>query len=147
MTSSPPPLRAAENLACLVASHLGFLAEAQPARVHEGSIGNCLYGGFTRDFATADRERVMVAALTRRQFADLAKTTGLARTFAFLERLLDADFSACGDLYTQRGTIAMLLAPWFVRRTVADVAPRSQETGCHGRGFTTSPVGPVPALS
>ena len=38
------------------------LTETQPARVHEGSIGNCLYGGF----ATADRERVMVAAFTRR---------------------------------------------------------------------------------
>jgi 2-methylfumaryl-CoA isomerase len=122
MTSNPPPPRAAENVAYPVARHLGFLAEAQSARVHVGSIGNRLYGGFTRDFATADRERVMVAALTQRQFADLAQTTRLARTFAFLERLLDADFSACFDLYTHRATIAVLLAPWFARRTVADVA-------------------------
>jgi 2-methylfumaryl-CoA isomerase len=81
-----------------------------------------LNGGFTRDFATAGRERVMVAALTQRQFADLARTTRRVRTFAFLERALGADFSACGDLYTHRAAIAVLLAPWFARRTVADVA-------------------------
>jgi hypothetical protein len=31
-------------------------------------------------------------------FADLAKATRLARTFAFLERVLYADFSTCSDL-------------------------------------------------
>jgi len=79
-------------------------------------------GGFARDFVTADGERVMVAAITRQQFADLAKATRLARTFAFLERVLYADFSACSDLYTHRETIAVLLAPWFSRRTVADLS-------------------------
>ena len=53
---------------------------------------------------------------------DLARTTRLGRTFAFLERLLPADFSTCGDLYTHQATIAALLAPWFSRRTVADLA-------------------------
>jgi 2-methylfumaryl-CoA isomerase len=64
----------------------------------------------------------MVAALTRQQFVDLARTTRLGRIFAFLERLLPADFSSGGDLYTHRATIAALLAPWFSRRTVADLA-------------------------
>ena len=79
------------------------------------------HGGFARDFATADGERVMVAALTRQQFADLVKTTRLARTFAFLERVLHADFSATDDVYAYRNTIAVMLAPWFARRTVADL--------------------------
>lgn len=78
--------------------------------------------GFTRDFATADGQRVMVAAFTRQQFADLAQTTRLARTFAFLERVLDADFSDTGDLYAHRGVIATMLTPWFSWRTVADLA-------------------------
>lgn len=64
----------------------------------------------------------MVAALTRQQFADLARTTRLGRTFAFLQRLLNADFSTCGDLYTHRATIAALLAPWFSRHTATDLA-------------------------
>jgi 2-methylfumaryl-CoA isomerase len=89
---------------------------------HDVRIGGDLDGGFTRDFATADGERVMVAALTYEQFADLAKTTRMGRTFAFLERLLPADFSTCEDLYTHRAALAALLAPWFSRRTLADLA-------------------------
>jgi WhiB family transcriptional regulator, redox-sensing transcriptional regulator len=79
-------------------------------------------GGFARDFATADGERVRVAALTPRQFADLSRATRLTTTFGFLERLLPADFSSRGDLYAHRVTIAKLLAPWFAGRTVADLA-------------------------
>ena len=64
----------------------------------------------------------MVAAFTPQQFADLARATGRAGTFAFLERVLYADFSAADDLHTHRGTIAALLAPWFARCTVGDLA-------------------------
>ena len=88
----------------------------------EAGIGDSLYAGFARDFATADRERVLVGAETAQQFADLARVTRLVRTFAFLERLLNADFSDRGDLYTHREAIAVLLAPWFARHTVADLA-------------------------
>ncbi len=51
------------------------------------------HGGFARDFATADGQRVLVTALTWQQFADLAHATRLAGAFAFLERVLQADFS------------------------------------------------------
>ena len=104
MTRNHALLVAAEDLACAISGHLAVRAEAPPARMHD--IG--AQGGFARDFATADGERVMVAALTRQQFVDLARTARLGRTFAFLERLLPADFSTCGDLYTHRATIAAL---------------------------------------
>jgi 2-methylfumaryl-CoA isomerase len=100
--------------------------------------GEGRYEDFARDFATADGERVMVTAITPKQFADLVKATRLARTFAFLERVLCADFSTCSDLYNHRDTIAALLAPWFSRRAVVDLAARSQEPRCHRGVFTTS---------
>lgn len=118
MTRNHALLAAAEDLAPAISGHLTVHTEAQPARIYDIRAR----GGFARDFATADGERVMVAALTRQQFVDLARTTRLGRTFAFLERLLPADFSSGGDLYTHRATIAALLAPWFSRRTVADLA-------------------------
>jgi 2-methylfumaryl-CoA isomerase len=117
MTSNAGPLVAAEDAARIIAGRFAFLDEARSFSVPDVSNGD----GFARDFATADGERVMVAAITRQQFADLAKAARLASTFAFLERVLHADFSACGDLYTHRDTIAALLAPWFSRRTVADL--------------------------
>ena len=121
MTSDPAPVVSAEDAARTIAGHLALLAEASPS-MHDARNGDGLYDGFARDFATADGERVMVAALTRKQFADLANAARLVRTFAFLERVLYADFSTCGDLYTHRDTIAALLAPWFSRRTVAELA-------------------------
>ena len=86
------------------------------------TVGTHTDGGFARDFATADGGRFMVAALTRQQFSDLARTARLASTFAFLERLLHADFSDPGDLYTHRETIATLLTASFAQRTVTELA-------------------------
>ena len=96
-----------------------LLKQRQPefAAALELAAADCLCGGFIRGFATADRERVVVAAHTQRQFADLARATRRARTFAFLERLLDADFSACADLYTHRAAIAVLLTADDARAT------------------------------
>lgn len=112
---------ALEDVALALAGHLGFLAEAQLTGEDRPRIGNHLYGGFARDFATADGERVMVATITGRHFADLAAATGLAGPFTKLERLLGADFAADGDRYAHREVIAALLAPWFASRTVAEI--------------------------
>jgi 2-methylfumaryl-CoA isomerase len=111
---------ALEDVALALAGHLGFLAEAQLGG-DRPRIGNHLFGGFARDFGTAGGERVMVAAITGRHFADLAAATGLAGSFAELERLLGADFAADGDRYAHREVIAALLAPWFASRTVAEI--------------------------
>jgi hypothetical protein len=118
-TSNVTSLGTAADLAQAIAGRAAFI---QSAGVRDDETGSYPYGGFGRDFATADGERVRVEALTREQFADLAKTTRLARTFAFLERVLDADFSARGGLYTHRAAIGALLAPWFARYTVPELA-------------------------
>jgi 2-methylfumaryl-CoA isomerase len=108
------------DVALAVAGHLGFLAEAQTG-ISRPRIGNHLYGGLARDFATADGERVMVVALTRRHFANLGTATGLAGTFADLERMLGADFGEDGDRYRHREVLCALLGPWFAGRTVAEI--------------------------
>jgi 2-methylfumaryl-CoA isomerase len=112
---------ALEDVALGLTGHLGYLAEAQLTGAGRPRIGNHLYGGFARDFLTGDGERVMVVALTGRHFADLANATGLTATFAELERLLGADFTADADRYAHREVIASLLAPWFASRSVADI--------------------------
>jgi 2-methylfumaryl-CoA isomerase len=104
---------ALEDVALALTGHLGFLAEAQLTGADRPRIGNHLYGGFARDFATADGERVMIATVTGRHFADLVTATGMAGTFTELERLLGADFATDGDRYEHREVIASLLAPWF----------------------------------
>jgi 2-methylfumaryl-CoA isomerase len=109
------------DVALAVAGHLGFLAEAQVSGTDRPRIGNHLYGGLARDFQTSDGDRVMVVALTRRHFTDLAAVTGLSDTFTALERLLGADFGQDGDRYRHREVIAALLEPWFAGHTLAEI--------------------------
>jgi 2-methylfumaryl-CoA isomerase len=110
------------DVALAVTGYLGFLAEARLAGAGRPRIGNHLYGGFARDFRTAGGDSVMIVTLTPRHFADLARVTGLTETFGGLEKLLGADFTAEADRYEHREVIAALLAPWFARHTVAEIA-------------------------
>jgi len=110
------------DVALAVTGHLGFLAEAGLAGAGRPRIGNHLYGGFARDFRTRRGDSVMIVTLTARHFADLARVTGLTETFGGLEKLLGADFAAESDRYEHREVIAALLAPWFARHTVAEIA-------------------------
>lgn len=116
------------DVAVAVAGHLGFLAEAKVTGTDRPRIGNHLYGGLARDFRTADGHRIMVVALTRRHFADLAAATGLVDTFDELQRLLGADFGADGDRYRHREVIAALLEPWFAGRQLADIERQLADT-------------------
>ncbi len=97
--------------------------------------------GFARVFATADGERVMVAARDERQFADLAEAARLTGTFAFLERVLQADFSDVQDLYTHRHTITTMLSAWFGWRTVAELAAAFAGTSVTWRVHPMPPPG------
>ena len=110
------------DVALAVTGHLGFLAEAGLTGTGRPRIGNHLYGGFARDFRTFGGDCVMVVTLTARHFADLARVTGLTETFGGLEKLLGADFGKDSYRYQHREVIAALLAPWFARHTVDEVA-------------------------
>jgi 2-methylfumaryl-CoA isomerase len=99
-----------------------MLPEAQLTGVDRAPYGNTVYGSYGTDFATADGERVMVVALTARQWASLLDVTGTTRVVAAVETELNADFSTEGDRWTHREVLTALLRPWFAARTVAEVA-------------------------
>ena len=107
------------DVALATAGNLGLLGEAAVNGVDRPRIGNHLYGGFARDFATSDDRRIMIVTLTARHFADLAALTGRTEVFAQLERVLKADFATDDDRYRHRETIAALIEPWFAGRTLA----------------------------
>ena len=58
--------------------NLGYVGDVQVNGHARPAIGNDLYGSFGRDFATADGRRVMIIALTPRQWRALGRATGLA---------------------------------------------------------------------
>lgn len=109
------------DVAMAVAGHLGYLAEAQVLGRDRQPDGNYLYGAFGKDFRLADDERVMVVALTPRQWDALVEATGTAEAMGALERTYGLDLGDPGDLYRAREAVAALLAPWFAARGLAEV--------------------------
>jgi 2-methylfumaryl-CoA isomerase len=64
--------------------HLGYIGDVHINGRARPAIGNDLYGSFGRDFAIADGRRVMVIALTPRQWRALGRATGLADNLAMI---------------------------------------------------------------
>ena len=56
--------------------HLGYIGDVHINGRVRPAIGNDLYGSFGRDFATADGRRVMIVALTPRQWLAIGRATG-----------------------------------------------------------------------
>lgn len=108
---------------------LGFLAEHEASAEMRPRYGNDLYGAFGRDFETKDGRRVMVVAITPRQWDALVQVTGIAEGAAAIERDRGLDFSDAGDRFRATDAIAALLAPWCAARTLAEVRRAFRESG------------------
>jgi 2-methylfumaryl-CoA isomerase len=67
-------------------SNLGYVADVQMNGAVRPPLGNDLYGAFGRDFATAEGRRVMLAAISNRQWRAIGKATGLAPQLAMIGR-------------------------------------------------------------
>jgi 2-methylfumaryl-CoA isomerase len=102
--------------------HLGYVGEVAVTGRARPPIGNDLYGSFGRDFATADGRRVMIIALTPRQWRALGTATGLADKFAIAGRMMEVDLETESGRYAAREVIAALLAPWCAARPLAEIA-------------------------
>jgi 2-methylfumaryl-CoA isomerase len=105
-----------------VAGHLGFIGEAVIEETPRGRFGNHVYGTFGRDFVTRDGRRVMVLALTPRQWRSLVEATALSGEFRNLESRLGLYFNNEGDRWRGRQEICELLEAWIAVRTLASVA-------------------------
>jgi 2-methylfumaryl-CoA isomerase len=112
---------AVSDVAFAMVGNLGKIAEAQVLRRERPKDGNYLYGAFGRDFETQDRRRVMVVALTLRQWRGLVAATGLGDAFEAVARTMDADLDLEGDRFKAREVLAAVLAPWIAARTLDEV--------------------------
>jgi 2-methylfumaryl-CoA isomerase len=103
------------EVALVVASHLGLLAEARLVAEPRGRFGNHVYGTFGRDFRTRDGRFLMVLALTPRQMRSLAEATGLPFDG------IAADLTHEGERWRHRDELCALLEPWVASRTLSEV--------------------------
>jgi 2-methylfumaryl-CoA isomerase len=109
---------ALSDVAFWMVGNLGKIAEVQVNQHERVKDGNYLYGAFGRDFATKDGHRVMIVALTLRQWRNLVAATELAPAFDAIARLMDVDLEDEGGRFASRELIGAVLKPWVLQRTL-----------------------------
>ena len=101
--------------------HLGYVGDVHLNGRARPAIGNDLYGSFGRDFATADGRRVMIIALTPRQWRALGRATGLAEKLATIGAVMEVDLDSEAGRFEARDAIAALISRWCAGRNLAEI--------------------------
>ncbi|WP_313807519.1 CoA transferase [Sphingobium sp.] len=111
------------DLAASSLSHLGSVAEVLSAG-DRPRMGNDLFGAFGRDFVTADGRRLIVVAITPRQWTGLLKTLDLSDAIGAIETELGISFAKDeGTRFTHRARLFPLFETAFATRTAEALKP------------------------
>ncbi len=117
------------DVAFAMVGNLGRIAEAKLGGHDQPKDGNYLYGAFGHDFETREGRRVMVVALTARQWNALVEATGIGEACQSIEHVTGHDLSTETGRFQARDLIAALLRPWFAGRDLATI--RKAFAGTH----------------
>jgi 2-methylfumaryl-CoA isomerase len=71
----------------------------------------------------------MVAAISNRQWRAIGKATGLTDKIAMIGPMLDVDLDDEGGRFAARDAISAVLAPWFAKRTLAEITTAFEGSG------------------
>jgi 2-methylfumaryl-CoA isomerase len=122
---------ALSDLAAATMGNLGNVAETLLTDRDRPRSGNNLFGAFGRDFATADGERVMLVAITPRQWTGLVKALGLNDAIAALEAELGVDFAKDeGARFTQCARVDALVERAIGALPLSACAEVFDSSGC-----------------
>jgi 2-methylfumaryl-CoA isomerase len=110
------------DVALSLLAALGFVDEERLAEMPRRRDGNYLYGAFGRDFRLADGARVMVVAITAKQWRSLVDALDMGSEIERLERESGLDLSQEGDRWHARRHIATVVERWCSTRHLAEVA-------------------------
>ena len=110
------------DVAFAMVANLGYLAQSQVLHEDRPPIGNDMYGAFGRDFPTADDRRVMVVAISLKQWQSLTQATEIDVHMPLIELALGLDFRREGDRFRGRDAVAALISPWVAQRSLAEVS-------------------------
>ncbi len=114
-------------------ANLGYLAEslAGPDRPR---MGNDLYGAFGRDFVLQDGRRIMLVAITPRQWKGLLQVLEIETPVSALEVELGLSFALDEGLrFDHRARLLPIFEAAFARKTLAELLPAFEREGvCWG---------------
>ena len=115
-------------------ANLGSLAEVLYTGANRPRLGNSVYGAFGRDFLTRDGKRLMLMAITARQWSALVKVLDITAEIAALEAELGISFATDEGLrFQHRDRLFTLVegrvATWLHAELAAAL---DAEGACHG---------------
>ena len=118
------------DVAIAALSNLGWIGEAATTDVARPRYGNDLYGAFGRDFATADGHRVMVTAITPKQWQGLLDALEISDAVGALEAELGLSFAGDEGLrFDHRDRLNAIVGAAIGRRVFADASARFEARG------------------
>jgi 2-methylfumaryl-CoA isomerase len=120
---------ALKDVALAMLGNLGKIGEVVINQSDRPRFGNYLFGAFGRDFVTADGQRVMVVALTPRQWRGLREATGLHAEFDAVGERLGIDLDDPGNRWRASRQLAGVLEAWFRVRDLDVVGQVFEENG------------------
>ena len=103
-------------------ANLGYVGDVQVNGVNREPIGNYLYGAFGHHFSTSDSREIMVVAISPKQWKSICRATQLSEQLAMIGPMLGLDLQTEEGLYKAREAISAVLKPWFIKRTLKEVA-------------------------
>jgi len=120
---------ALKDVALAMLGNLGIIGEAAVTGADRPKVGNALYGAYGDMFKSAEGRRVMVVAITKRQWTSLCEATGTTDQMATLAQRLGRDFTDEGERFLARAEIGAVLAPWFAARTLTEIGAAMDQAG------------------
>lgn len=112
-------------------ANLGMLAEIFNSGAGRERLGNTVYGAFGRDFVTADNVRLMVMAITPRQWTGLVKVLGISGEIAVIESTHGVSFAKDeGVRFQHREALFSLVESRIAGRMHDDLKSAFDANGC-----------------
>ncbi len=112
-------------------ANLGMLAEMLTTGINRARLGNTVYGAFGRDFLTADNIRLMIMAITRRQWTGLVNVLGIGTEIAAIESARNVSFATDeGVRFEHRDALFPLVENCVANRCYAELKVALDANGC-----------------
>jgi 2-methylfumaryl-CoA isomerase len=121
---------ALSDIAAATMGNLGQVAEVLAQNGDRQRSGNDLFGAFGRDFATRDGKRLMVVAITRRQWEKLVEVLAIGPAVQAAEAATGVSFAVDeGARFTHRHALNPLFEAAFAARDADALAPLFDAAG------------------
>ena len=119
-------------------ANLGFTAETIQTGHQRPRMGNDIFGAFGRDFTTRDGQKLMLLAITPKQWSKALEALGIGTAVAAVEGEIGISFSRDEGLrFTHRDRLYPLFERAFAAKTAAELTPAFDAGGVTWGAYQT----------